>query len=286
MPLSMSEKQSVSNIMREEYRKASKKQKHVILDQFIKLTGYNRNYASRKLRLGKKTTIKPRHNVIHSKKTCKRGRPKLYGPDVMQILRKIWAGMDYACGKRLRAGMIDVLDAMIRFGESACSDDMKAKLFAVSPATIDRLLRLERMKLSLKGRSTTKPGTLLKSQIPIRLGNEWDDTQPGFIEIDLVAHCGENARGEYINTLDAIDIATGWSETQAVINKAQKHVFEALKKIRTRIPFPLRGIDSDNGSEFINAELLRWCMEEKLAFTRSRPNRKNDACHVEEKIGR
>ena len=191
--------------------------------------------------------------------------------------------MDYVCGKRLHAGMKDVLDAMIRFEESACSDDVKAKLLAVSPATIDRLLRPERMKLNLKGRSTTKPGTLLKSQIPIRLGNEWDDTRPGFIEIDLVAHCGENARGEYINTLDAIDIATGWCETQAVINKAQKHVFEALKKIRTRIPFPFLGIDSDNGSEFINSELSRWCIGENLTFTRSRPNRKNDACHVEEK---
>ena len=283
MPLSMSEKQSVSNIMHEEYRKASKKQKRAILDQFVKLTGYNRNYASRKLRLGKKAAIRLRYNVTHSKSTCKKGRPKLYDPNIMQILHKIWAGMDYVCGKRLHAGIRDVLDAMIHFGEYACSDDIKAKLLAVSPATIDRLLLPERMKLNLRGRSTTKPGTLLKSQIPVRLGSEWDDARPGFIEIDLVAHCGENARGEYINTLDAIDVATGWSETQAVINKAQKHVFEALKTIRTRIPFPLLGIDSDNGSEFINSELLRWCMGENLLFTRSRPNKKNDSCHVEEK---
>ena len=191
--------------------------------------------------------------------------------------------MDYVCGKRLHAGMRDVIDAMTRFGEFVCNDDVEAKLLTMSSATIDRLLRSERMKLNLKGRSTTKPGTLLKSQIPIRLGNEWDDARPGFIEIDLVAHCGENARGEYINTLDAIDVATGWCETAAVINKAQKHVFEALKKIRSHIPFPLLGIDSDNGSEFINFELLRWCTEENLTFTRSRPNRKNDGCHVEEK---
>ena len=283
MPLSMSEKQSVSNTMCEEYRKASKKQKYVILDQFIKLTGYNRNYASRKLRLGIIRTIKPRHNAILPKNTCKKGRPKLYGSDITQALHKVWSAMDYVCGKRLHAGMKDILDAMLSFGELACSDDIKAKLIAVSPATIDRLLQPERMKHNLKGRSTTKPGTLLKSQIPIRLGNEWDDTRPGFIEIDLVAHCGENARGEYINTLDTIDIATGWNETQAVINKAQKHVFEALKMIRTRIPFALLGIDSDNGSEFINSEILRWCMKENLTFTRSRPNKKNDSCHVEEK---
>ena len=269
--------------MSEEYRKATKKQKHVILDQFIKLTGYNRNYAARKLRLCKRSAIKSRYKVTHSKKTCKRGRPKLYGPDIVQTLLKIWAGMDYVCGKRLHAGMKDLIDAMTRFDEFVCNGDVKAKLLTVSSATIDRLLRPERMKLNLKGRSTTKPGTLLKSQIPVRLGNEWDDARPGFIEIDLVAHCGENARGEYINTLDAIDVATGWCETMAVINKAQKHVFEALKKIRSRIPFPLLGIDSDNGSEFINYELSRWCTEENLTFTRSRPNRKNDGCHVEEK---
>jgi hypothetical protein len=123
----------------------------------------------------------------------------------------------------------------------------------------------------------------LKSQIPIRTGCEWDDDRPGFIEIDLVAHCGESTRGQYINTLDATDIATGWCETRAVLNKAQKHVFSSLKIIRNLLPFPLLGIDSDNGSEFINDELFRWCAEQNLTFTRSRPYRKNDGCHVEQK---
>ncbi|MDO9556311.1 MAG: transposase family protein, partial [Coriobacteriia bacterium] len=124
---------------------------------------------------------------------------------------------------------------------------------------------------------------LLKSQIQIRTGTEWNDACPGFIEIDLVAHCGDSTRGEYCNTLDATDIATGWTETRAVRNKAQVHVFAALKDIVGHLPFPLLGIDSDNGSEFINAELLRYCTEHDIAFTRSRAYRKNDGCHVEQK---
>jgi hypothetical protein len=136
---------------------------------------------------------------------------------------------------------------------------------------------------TLKGAPQQNRGALLKSKIPVRLGSEWDGERPGFIEIDLAAHCGESTRGQYINTLDAIDIATGWCETKAVLNKAQKHVFAALKEIRELLPFSLLGIDSGNGSEFINDELLRWCTEEKLAFTRSRPYRKNDGCHAEQK---
>jgi hypothetical protein len=214
----------------------------------------------------------------------KRGRKKVYGPEVIEPLRKVWAGLDFACGKRVRAGMADMLNAMMRFGELDCNEPIRNKLMKISAAAIDRLLGPIRKQLDVvKGRCTTKPGSLLKSQIPIRIGTEWDDKRPGFMEIDLVAHCGDSARGQFINTLDAIDIATGWCETEAVINKAQKHVFAALKKIRERLPFPLLGIDSDNGSEFINDELFRWCGKEKLVFTRSRPYKKNDGCHVEQK---
>lgn len=280
MPLSMSEKRSVANVLGEEYRKASKKRKKEILNQFVSLTGYNRGYASRKLRRPEKQRTRKSQKAAQGR----RGRKKTYGPDVAEQLRVIWAGMDFACGKRVRAGMADMLDAMARFGETRCNEDIKKKLMNVSAATIDRLLSPARREYGvIKGRSTTKPGTLLKSQIPVRTGSEWDDKRPGFIEIDLVAHCGDSTRGQYISTLDAIDIATGWCETRAVINKAQKHVFAALKEIRGRLPFPLLGIDSDNGSEFINNELLRWCGEENLTFTRSRPNKKNDGCHVEQK---
>jgi hypothetical protein len=161
--------------------------------------------------------------------------------------------------------------------------ETKKKLLRISAATIDRLLRQERKKYELKGRSLTKPGTLLKHQIPIRTFSEWDEQRPGFVEIDLVGHEGGNPRGDFIQTLNVTDVCTGWTEMQAVKNKAQIWVFEALKDIRKRLPFDLLGIDSDNGSEFINDHLVRFCREEQITFTRSRSYRKNDNCFVEQK---
>ena len=244
-----------------------------MLDELTALTGWTRSYASRALR-----HERPKRSGPET-----RGRKKIYTPDVMIPLRKVWASLDYACGKRVAAGMDDILDALLRSGELSCDPRVVDMLRSMSAATIDRILAPDRAKTTLKGRSTTKPGTLLKSQIQIRTGTEWDDARPGFIEIDLVAHCGDSTRGEYCNTLDATDIATGWTETRAVRNKAQIHVFAALKDIRGALPFPLLGIDSDNGSEFINDELFRYCRDEDLTFTRSRAYRKNDGCHIEQK---
>jgi len=157
------------------------------------------------------------------------------------------------------------------------------KLGRISAATIDRMLASERKKYQLKGRSGTRPGSLLKQQIPMRTFSEWDEKMPGFGEIDLVGHDGGFTVGEYLQTLDVTDIYSGWTEMQAVKNKAQVWVFEALKDIRARMPFPMLGIDSDNGSEFINDHLLRYCQSERITFTRSRPYRKNDNCFVEQK---
>jgi len=179
--------------------------------------------------------------------------------------------------------MPDTLGALCRHGELHCGTVVLDKLRRMSPATIDRLLTDKRKALSPHGRSTTKPGSLLKRQIPVRMGSEWDDNRPGFVEMDLVAHCGDSTRGMYANTLDVTDIATGWSEQAAVVNKAQVHVFAAFQQLRSRFPFPLLGVDSDNGSEFINSEMLRYCIQENLVFTRSRPYKKNDGCHIEQK---
>jgi hypothetical protein len=167
--------------------------------------------------------------------------------------------------------------------EIQLSTEVKKKLLAISAATIDRLLAGERKKLQLKGRSQTRPGTMLKHQIPIRTFSEWDEQRPGFVEIDLVGHDGGNSSGDFCQTLDVTDICTGWTETQAVRNKAQVWVFEALMQIRERLPFKLLGIDSDNGSEFINSNLAEYCREQRVTFTRARPYRKNDNCFVEEK---
>jgi hypothetical protein len=273
MPLSMAEKKAITREMRRRYKKASKTGKATMLDELVALTGWCRNYASRALRHEPKKRSGPET----------RGRKRTYTPEVMIPLRKVWASLDYACGKRVAAGMDDTLRALARSDELSCEPQVIEMLRAMSAATIDRILGPDRARTALKGRSTTKPGTLLKSKIQIRTGTEWNDAVPGFIEIDLVAHCGDSTRGEYCNTLDATDIATGWTETRAVRNKAQVHVFAALKDIRSALPFDLLGIDSDNGSEFINEELFRYCQEEDLTFTRSRAYRKNDGCHVEQK---
>lgn len=274
--ISMKARKEITGTQKQSYQKASKKKKGEILDSVCEMTGLSRDRAARILR----GEVKPKGQLAQ-KET--RGRKAKYDYSVLNVLKKIWAVMDCACGKRIAAGMNDILDAMIRFGEISADKETIKKLREVSPATIDRLLSNTKKQFTGKGRSTTKPGTLLKQRIAIRTGTEWDENRPGFMEIDLVAHCGATTAGEYINTLNVTDVCTGWTETQGVINKAQKHVFTALIKIRGRLPFALLGVDSDNGGEFINDQLYRYCKAEGILFTRSRPYRKNDNCYVEQK---
>src|SRR4029453_5023591 len=170
-----------------------------------------------------------------------------------------------------------------QFSELRLSPSSKEKLLRISATTVDRTLQTERRKQQLRRRSHTKPGTLLKHQIPIRTFAEWNEARPGFAEIDLVAHDGGLALGDFCQTLDLTDIFTGWTETEAVPNKAQVWVFEAIQTIRKRLPFPLLGLHSNIGSDFVNNELLRYCQQERITFTRARPYRKNDNCYVEQK---
>lgn len=274
MPLTMAEKHAVTRKLAEEYRRAAKRRKGEILDTLCTITGYSRDHAARLLRAGPPGRAVPRRRRV---------RPRTYDAEVLFALRKVWATLDGLCGKRLVAVMEQTILAMERFGELTISPPVRGKLLSVSAATVDRLLAPDRAKLALKGRAGTKPGTLLKHQIPIKTFAEWDDARPGFVEIDLVGHEGGVLRGEYCQTLDVTDVATGWTETRAVRNKAQMHVFAAIKEIREALPFPLRGIDSDNGSEFINNELKRYCEDKRITFTRSRAYRKNDGCYVEQK---
>jgi hypothetical protein len=276
----MTERQSVTNVLRDEYRKASKKQKSKMLDEFCKITGYNRNYASRKLRSKKETRS---YKKIKTTLQKTRGRKRRYGPECIGPLIKVWTVLDLACGKRVKAAMNDTLDALIRFDEITVTKEVEAKLRKMSASTIDRLLSVQRKKMCLKGRSTTKPGTLLKHDIPIRTGTEWPEGKPGFVEMDTVAHCGTSTKGQYVVTLDVTDIETGWTEQRACFNKAQTHVFAEVKEIRARFPFDLLGIDTDGGGEFINDQMYRFCMEEEILFTRGRAYKKNDGCHIEEK---
>jgi hypothetical protein len=179
--------------------------------------------------------------------------------------------------------MAEAIEALERHGELSLDPEVRAKLLRISAATIDRALAPERSRLRVRGRSGTKPGSLLRRQIPIRTFADWDDRSPGFCEVDLVAHDGGDPAGEFCQTLDVTCVATGWTEMRALPNKAQRWCFEALMQIRSDLPFPLRGLDSDNGSEFINDQLLRYCSAERITFTRSRPYRKNDNCFVEQK---
>lgn len=285
MRLTMNERKKATAVVAPRYQRAKKKEKGMILNEFIKLTGYNRSYAAHVLQIhGRKVYIDSKTVMVGDiRKKAQRKRQAFYDSAVTEALKKVWYIMDCICGKRLAPVLREVVPRLQRFKEINISAEVKAKLIKVSAPTIDRALKAERKKQTLKGRSNTKPGTLLKNQIPIRTFSEWDEGRPGFVEIDLVGHDGGDAKGEYIQTLDVTDVCTGWTETQAVRNKAQVWVFEALQDIKIRLPFKLMGIDSDNGSEFINHHLFRFCTGEKITFTRTRSYRKNDNCFVEQK---
>ena len=285
MRLTMKEKRSITKVIADRYKQASKKEKSAILDEFIKLTGYNRCYGSWLLASNGKTITVAAGLSIQGDllKPSEKVATRIYDDKVVAALLKLWMIMDQICGKRLAAILPELISRLEACGELKLAKATRGKLLKISAATIDRLLAAERRKMAFTSRSKTKPGSLLKSQIAIRTFADWDDLRPGFVEIDLVAHDGGAATGDYLQTLDVTDVATGWTETQAVRNKAQVWVFAAIKLIRQRLPFELLGIDSDNGSEFINNQLLRYCKEEKITFTRTRSYRKNDNCFVEQK---
>jgi hypothetical protein len=273
MGLTMSERRAVSKVLATRYARADRQAKGVMLDELCEVTGWHRSHARKALGLA----LKPR--VVKPRKP----RGVVYGAEVVEGLRFCWAVLGAPTGKRLAPIMPVLIPCLRAAGELKVSDAVAGLLVAMSPATIDRKLAVDRAKLRVRGKSHTKPGSLLKDAIAIRTWAQWDDAVPGFVEIDLVGHEGGNAVGEHAYTLTVTDIATGWTENRSVKNKAMKWVVAALADIEDALPFPLKGIDSDNGSEFINHHLLAWCEEKKLTFTRSRPGNSNDGAHVEQK---
>jgi hypothetical protein len=273
MELSMSQRKAVTKTIATRYKRSNRGAKKIILDELCAITLWHRDHARKALRDALVVKeVKPRPP-----------RPRLYDEAVIQALGFCWAVQGTPCGRLLAAALVDLVPRLRSFSELDISDATAAKLLTIAPATIDRRLKAERGKLDPRGRSHTKPGSLLKDSIPMRTWADWDDARPGFVEIDLVGHEGGNSRGDFCFTLDITDIATGWTETRSVKNKAQKWVFAAIKDGLASFPFPILGIDSDNGSEFINWELFRWCEQEQLTFTRSRSGNKNDGAHVEQK---
>jgi len=270
--MSQRSKKEVLERIRARYLKASKAEKQIILDELTATTGYNRKYAIRVLR-------HPRR----SKGLKKAGRKRRYTGETIQILEQLWEMGGRLCSKRLHPFLPEWIRKLEECGEISLTHEVKAQLLSMSRSTIDRRLQPARIKEKKRGLSSTKPGTLLKRQIPVRIYTPWDEQQPGFLEIDLVAHCGETTAGNYLNTLTATDLATGWTECLALPNKTQTATFLAIKKLQERLPFPLLGLDSDNGSEFINDMLYRFCLDQQITFTRCRPYRKNDQAHVEQK---
>ena len=270
--MSPTSKRELLKAIRPRYTLGQRPVKQQILDEFVAATGYHRKYAIHLL------NHPPPRRVAK-----RRPRRRKYDGRVQAALEKVWRVANCICGKRLVAVLPQYVEALERHGELALDPETRGLLLQISAATADRLLARARAATKPHGLGTTKPGTLLKAAIPVRTFAEWDDAQPGFMEVDLVAHCGPSTAGEYLHSLDMVDVKTRWVELAALRNRSQATVLTALIDCQIRLPYPLRGLDSDNGSEFINYDLKRFCEQEQITFTRCRPYQKNDQAYVEQK---
>lgn len=257
--------------IRPRYLAGSKLLKRAILDEFCRVCHYNRKYAIRLLRASPE-----------KKRTASRAgrRPVYTDPELMTFLKQLWKSSNLACSKRLKA----MIPLWLPHYDRPLPARVKHQLQTISPATIDRLLSPLRNRYTKRGLATTKPGSLLKKHIPIKT-NQWNEQIPGFLEADTVAHCGGSMAGMFSFTLNMVDIATGWTEQRALWGKGERGVLSAMQSIENDLPFPIRGFDCDNGSEFLNWPLLKYFIhrERPVQYTRSREYHKNDNAHVEGK---
>lgn len=274
LPMSLSSRREYLLRLKPRYLKANLEKKTQLLDDTCHATGLERKYVI--FCLSAKTDLR------FKEERQRKARKPTYGNDVVFYLKKIWEILDYPCGERLKPMLPEMVAKLRAFGELNVPETIAAKLTSISHATIDAKLKKFRLEIRRRIQSTTKPGSLLKSQIPIRTSS-WEEKNPGYCELDTVAHCGNSAAGDFANTLNLTDVLTGWSDQETVMGKAEKHVIQGLDNIRMSLPFPLQGIDPDNGSEFINWNLYRYCQKHKIDFTRGRPYKKNDNAHIEQK---
>ena len=273
-PMSLLARQEMLTIINPKYKAGNSKIKKQLLDGLIAATGYERKYALKLLN----NKLPINNNII------KKGKPVYYDKAVVQVLEMIWHASNQICSKRLVPFLSDFVTALENHGHLKISDEIRTRVLSVSPATFDRLLRKERIK-EKGGISTTKPGSLLKNQIKVRTFADWNEKQPGFFEADLVAHCGEVVSGTFLNTLVMTDIITTWTECIPLLRKSADDVILGLDTARKLLPFKVLGFDVDNGCEFINYDMLDYCEQNNITFTRSRAYRKNDQAHVEQKNG-
>ncbi len=264
-----------ATVQRERYLTATRGEKGALLDEVVAVTGLHRKAAIRLLRRT------PRASAARSRA----GRPRIYWPAVATAVEVLWQATGHIGPHRLHPFVPDLLDRLTRDGELTLAPEVDKLVRHVSPATLGRLLAPARQTRPTRGATTTRVGTWLRHEIPIRTFTEWDDAGPGFCEIDLVAHCGSSTQGFYLCTLCTVDIATAWVELEAVWGKGHERVGGGVHRVRQRLPMPLLGIDSDNGSEFINKRLYDYCQQTGVTFTRSRAWKKNDSAHVEQKNG-
>jgi hypothetical protein len=295
MRLDMHSRQEIIKAHYKAYQCAGKKERGELLDRLTAVSGMNRDYLAwvlghyGKSETGEAGEPSPVRTGRKKRPLEKRGgRPAKYKTAAfIEVLRGIWDFYDYPCGKLLAPlirGTMEYLAAgkEIDFG---ITEENRPLLMSVSPAEIDILLKGERKKQEVRGKSLTKAGPVLKNEIPVRVYFAWDERKPGFFEVDRVAHCGRSTAGHFCWTLTATDVYSGWTEERSLLNNAHRWTKEAISNIRSEIPFPMYGIDTDNGGEFINTQLLAWCSERHIQFTRGRPYRKNDNCFVEQKNG-
>jgi hypothetical protein len=279
MDLSMATRREITKKYASDYAKSSKNAKGLVLDELVAVTGWSRANARRAL-----STARKRKGP--AKAVARKPRGRTYGYDTLKVLISVWRIAGMPSGKYLAATMDLWLPKLQTFGEldaNRLTPAVRAQLLQVSGATIDRLLRPTRDADRPKGLSATKAGPLLRNSITVRKAGDEHERAPGFIEADMVVHCGPTLAGEFARTLPATDVFTGWTENVAVRNGAHKWVLEATDEVVARLPFPLVGLDTDNGGEFINHALIKWAGEKDIYFTRSRPYKSNDNAHVEQK---